>query len=120
MQEVADLALGGGELTELAKGARGRRQVEDWMRSLGWNVALAPNPLTIRAMGPSCGMFVFFPGEEPAELQLRELGSPNDGRRERCIRSGWPGLEALPSPEDAARLLGDLDPGEQRRSQNGL
>lgn len=90
------------------------------MRSLGWNVALAPNPLTIRAMGPSCGMFVFFPGEEPTELQLRELGSPNDGKRERCIRGGWPGLEALPSPEGAARLLQDLAPGEQRRSQNGL
>lgn len=90
------------------------------MRSLGWNVALAPNPATIRAMSPECGVFVFFPGEEPTELQIRELGSPNNGRRERCIRSGWPGLEALPSPEGAASLIQDLAPGEQRRTQNGL
>lgn len=90
------------------------------MRSLGWNVALAPNPETIRAMGSSCGVFVFFPGEEPTELQIRELGSPNDGRRERCIRSGWPGLESLPSPEGAARMLEDLAPGEQRRARNGF
>jgi len=89
------------------------------MRSLGWNVALAPNPKTIRATGAGCGVFVFFPGEEPTELQIRELAAPHDGKRERCIRSGWPGLEAIPSPEDAIRLIGELSPGEQRRLQNG-
>ncbi|MDN5696807.1 MAG: hypothetical protein L0G70_02390 [Rubrobacter sp.] len=106
---------GGGELAELAKGARGRRQVEDKMRALGWNVALAPNPATIRATGARCGMFIFFPGEEPVELQIRELVASDDGKRERAIRGGWPGLERLPSPESAESLLGDLSPGEQRR-----
>ena len=85
------------------------------MRALGWNVALAPNPATIRAMAPRCGMFVFFPGEEPVELQIRELDSPDNGKRERAIRGGWPGLERLPSPETAESLLGELSPGEQKR-----
>ena len=114
------LALGGGELSELANGARGRRQVEDKMRSLGWSVALVPNPETIRAMGPGCGMFVFFPGEGPTELQIRELGSVRNGKRERCIRGDWTGLEALPSPERALQLLEELEPGEQRRVRGGL
>lgn len=107
-------------MSELAKGALGRRQVENKMKALGWNVALAPNPTTIRATGASCGVFVFFPGDEPTQLQLRELGSPNNGKRERCIRAGWPGLEEMPSPQAAARLLEDLAPGEQRRTRNGL
>lgn len=85
------------------------------MRSLGWSVALAPNPATIRATGPRCGVFVFFPDEEPVELQIRELDAADDGKRERCIRGGWPGLEAIPSPGDAERLLDELSPGEQRR-----
>lgn len=90
------------------------------MRSLGWSVALAPNPTTIRAAGANCGMFVLFPGEEPTELQIRELGAPNNGTRERCIRAVWPGLKDLPSPERAARLLQDMAPGEQRRVKDGL
>lgn len=89
--------------------------MEDKLRSLGWNVALAPNPATIRATGPRCGVFVFFPDEEPMEIQIRELVAPGNGKRERCIRGGWPGLEAVPSPEEAERLLGELAPGEQRR-----
>lgn len=117
--DFRNLALGGGELVELAKGARGRRQVEDKLRSLGWSVALAPNPATVRATGSGCGVFVFFPGEEPTELQIRELDAPDNGKRERCIRGGWPGLEAIPSPDEATRLLGGLDPGEQRRLRNG-
>lgn len=90
------------------------------MRSLGWNVALAPNPETIRAMGSSCGLFIFFPEDGPAGVQIRDLGSPNDGKRERCIRGGWPGLEAIPSPERAVELLRELAPGEQRDTRNGL
>lgn len=78
-------------------------------------MALAPNPATIRATGARCGMFVFFPGEEPVELQIRELDSPNNGKRERAIRGGWPGLEKLPSPESAEGLLNELSPGEQKR-----
>lgn len=106
-------------MSELSKGALGRRQVEDRMRALGWNVALAPNPTTIRAAGADCGVFVFFPGEEPTQLQIRELGSPDTGKRERCIRAAWPGLEELPSPREAARLLQELSPGEQSRTLNG-
>jgi hypothetical protein len=118
--EDKNLALGGGELSKLAKGARGRRQIEDEMRSLGWNVALAPNPATIRATGANCGVFVFFPDEEPRELQIRELSAQTNGKRERCIRAVWPGLEELPSPEGAARLLEEMEPGEQRRVMEGL
>ena len=85
------------------------------MRALGWNVALAPNPATIRATGARCGMFIFFPGEEPVELQIRELDSPDNGKRERAIRGGWPGLAEMPSPETAESLLDELSPGEQKR-----
>ncbi|WP_152670499.1 hypothetical protein [Rubrobacter aplysinae] len=103
----------------MAKGARGRRQIEDEMRLLGWSVSLAPNPATIRATGASCGVFVFFPGEEPTEIQIRELGAPDNGKRERRIRSDWPGLEGLPSPQSAARLLQSMAPGEQRQTLDG-
>lgn len=60
-------------------------------------------------------MFVSFSGEEPEGVRIRELDPSAAGKRERCLRGGWPGLEGLPSPEAAARLLGSLDPGEQRR-----